>query len=350
MRYSKTTISLLAFLCGVFVAIPAAQAATITVTSESGGTGGPDCTLRDAITAANTDTATGGCVAGNGGDTIELPVGATILLTEVDNGTDFGNGLPRVSTEISINGNGSTVERDRADKTPQFRIFWVAGDGRLTLQNLTVSNGSIDLETDSGGGGIVNVGILTLTDSTVSNNEAGFGGGIANFTTATVTNTTFSGNFGSLAGGGIFNTGVLTLTDSTFSGNFGGALGGGGILNIGTSMLTNTTINGNVDDGFGGGGIFNPGILTLTDSTVCGNLPGQILGAYTDGGGNLVADKCPPCPADLDGDGAVGASDLAILLGTWGPVPTPDPPDFDGDGDVDAFDLAILLGAWGPCR
>ena len=54
-------------------------------------------------------------------------------------------------------------------------------------------------------------------------------------------------------------------------------------------------------------------------------------------------------PADLDGDGNVGALDLAMLLGTWGPVPTPDPPDFDGDGDVDAFDLAILLGNWGPC-
>ncbi len=55
------------------------------------------------------------------------------------------------------------------------------------------------------------------------------------------------------------------------------------------------------------------------------------------------------CEADLDGDGSVGAFDLAILLGAWGPVPTPDPPDFDGDGDVDAFDLAILLGAWGSC-
>ncbi|MCZ6655413.1 MAG: FG-GAP-like repeat-containing protein, partial [Planctomycetota bacterium] len=60
---------------------------------------------------------------------------------------------------------------------------------------------------------------------------------------------------------------------------------------------------------------------------------------------------CEPmeCEADLDGDGSVGAFDLAILLGAWGPVPTPDPPDFDGDGDVDAFDLAILLGAWGSC-
>ena len=55
---------------------------TIVVTTDSGGTGGPDCTLRDAITAANTDTATGGCQAGNGADTIELPSASIITLTE----------------------------------------------------------------------------------------------------------------------------------------------------------------------------------------------------------------------------------------------------------------------------
>lgn len=52
-----------------------------------------------------------------------------------------------------------------------------------------------------------------------------------------------------------------------------------------------------------------------------------------------------PCPADLDGDGSVGAPDLAILLGSWGGG---GPADFDGGG-VGASDLAILLGSWGPC-
>ncbi len=55
-----------------------------------------------------------------------------------------------------------------------------------------------------------------------------------------------------------------------------------------------------------------------------------------------------PCPADFDDDGTVGASDLAILLGAWGPNPG-HPADFDDDGDVDAADLAQLLGTWGPC-
>ncbi|MEE9212963.1 MAG: hypothetical protein V3U29_09935 [Phycisphaeraceae bacterium] len=54
------------------------------------------------------------------------------------------------------------------------------------------------------------------------------------------------------------------------------------------------------------------------------------------------------CPADLDGDGSVGAADLANLLGAWGPNPG-HPADFNGDDVVGPFDLAILLGAWGPC-
>jgi len=48
-------------------------------------------------------------------------------------------------------------------------------------------------------------------------------------------------------------------------------------------------------------------------------------------------------PADLDGDGVVGAPDLAILLGNWGGAGTGD---LDGDGVVGPADLAALLGAW----
>ena len=55
------------------------------------------------------------------------------------------------------------------------------------------------------------------------------------------------------------------------------------------------------------------------------------------------------CPQDLDGNGSVGAADLAILLGSWGPCERC-AADFDGDGVVNAAHLAQLLGAWGMCR
>ncbi len=53
-----------------------------------------------------------------------------------------------------------------------------------------------------------------------------------------------------------------------------------------------------------------------------------------------------PCPADLDGDGQVGASDVALLLGSWG---GPGAADLDMDGSVGAGDLALMLGGWGVC-
>jgi subtilisin family serine protease len=56
-----------------------------------------------------------------------------------------------------------------------------------------------------------------------------------------------------------------------------------------------------------------------------------------------------PMPADLDGDGAVGPSDLAILLGAWGSCADCDgacQADLDGDCAVGPSDLALLLGGW----
>jgi uncharacterized membrane protein len=70
--------------------------------------------------------------------------------------------------------------------------------------------------------------------------------------------------------------------------------------------------------------------------------------------GGWIVDLNPPaaCTADIDGDGDVGASDLAVLLGAWGDCPfgVPEcPQDLDGDFVVGAADLALLLGAWGAC-
>jgi len=53
------------------------------------------------------------------------------------------------------------------------------------------------------------------------------------------------------------------------------------------------------------------------------------------------------CPADLDGDGTIGALDLASLLAAWG---SSGAADLDGDGSVGALDLAALLAAWGQCQ
>ena len=128
----------------------------------------------DAITAANTDTATGGCPAGSGADTIVLPAGSTQTLTEVNNDTYGPTGLPVISSVITIAGQGSTIARD--SEAPEFRLLAVNSTGELTLQETTVSGGSScsAVVRTTYGGGVANYGgTLTVTNSTISGNSVG---------------------------------------------------------------------------------------------------------------------------------------------------------------------------------
>lgn len=95
-------------------------AATINVTGS--------CTLVNAITAANTDTATGGCPAGSGTDTIVLPAQSTQTLTSVNNTTFGPTGLPVVTSRITLAGQGSTLVR--AGNAPEFRLLAVDVGGQ----------------------------------------------------------------------------------------------------------------------------------------------------------------------------------------------------------------------------
>jgi hypothetical protein len=60
--------------------------------------------------------------------------------------------------------------------------------------------------------------------------------------------------------------------------------------------------------------------------------------------GDGILDACQGSPADLDGDGCVGGSDLGVLFTNWG---TDGVGDLDGDGTVGSADLGTLLAAWG---
>lgn len=78
--------------------------------------------------------------------------------------------------------------------------------------------------------------------------------------------------------------------------------------------------------------------------------PAAFLVDYRDGpanGGPAIVEVVP-APGDLDADGLIGASDLAILLGSWGACANC-PADLNDDATVDAVDLALMLGSWGFC-
>lgn len=89
-----------------------------------------------------------------------------------------------------------------------------------------------------------------------------------------------------------------------------------------------------------------PAGVTLQDSRGLTDSGDFAFGANFLAGESGVYRAQLPVLGDLNGDGVVNATDLAMLLGAWGPVgPLPEA-DLNGDGDVNAADLAILLGAW----
>jgi probable HAF family extracellular repeat protein len=81
----------------------------------------------------------------------------------------------------------------------------------------------------------------------------------------------------------------------------------------------------------------------LTKATGIDN-EGRIVGVGKHFGLQRAFELLPRAAADLDADGSVGATDLALLLGAWdGSDATFD---LTGDGQIGAADLAVLLGAW----
>ncbi len=237
------------------------------------------CSLVNAIKAANTNTPVNTCSAGDAGvtDTIVLQNSTTYSLNTVNDTTTGPSGLPRIDSAITIQGNGATITR--SGTAPAMRLFLVMPGAVLTLDNVTVSNGSVT----GHGGGIVNGGTINLINgTTLSGNKAsgGYGGGLFNNYTASavVKDSVISGNVASIGGGLANFKSNVTLTNSTVSGNSastngGGVKGGGGIFNYHSIVkVTTSTISGNSAGSSSGGGLLNyDGTVTVTASTISNN-------------------------------------------------------------------------------
>ena len=98
--------------------------------------------VSDLITAINAANTAGGS------NTIDLS--GTYDITAVDNYWYGPDGLPAITSDLTIEGdptNGAIIERSAAPLTPNFRIFYVAAaqsgltQGTLTLENVTLDNG-----------------------------------------------------------------------------------------------------------------------------------------------------------------------------------------------------------------
>jgi predicted outer membrane repeat protein len=296
----------------VFTTTPA-RAATITVTSKLDTADPGNCRLRDAIIAANTNTATGDCPAGIAGlDTIGFSLGILCNVTPCT--ITLASALPTVTEDLTINGNNATISG-----VTGIRVFDLA-DVTVTISNLSIVNGNV-----AGLGGAINMSdavstagtTLTLTNVFFSNNHADYGGAIYEPRgTLTIVNCNFSGNSAGISGGAILEErsgSILVVADSLFSGNTavddGGALGlvsvafisgstfsgnfaafGGAISKVvlGDLHLTNTVFENNAATGqttATGGALYiyqNVGTATLTNVTISGN-------SSTDSGGGIHA-------------------------------------------------------------
>lgn len=203
--------------------------------------------LKNALTAANPP------------HVINLAANGVYTLTTIDNTNSFGpNGLPEINRNITINGNGATIVRN--PDAPEFRIFFIATNGSLTLNNLTVKNGKIVSNDPSyGGGGAYNSGILNINNSSFTENQTTANGGA-------ITNLLEAG------ASGTFLTATLNVNNSHFSANTTEGFGGGAIYNatgvkisssgpLGSvaviARITNSTFSVNQTNRGVGGAIFN---------------------------------------------------------------------------------------------
>ncbi len=275
-------------------------------------------------------------------DTINLANGSTYTLSPANDGripfpADGVNGLPSITSELSINGNGSNIVGS-ASNIPcdgvgvEFRIFHVSQTGDLILNDISVSNGCASGNNSNGGGiyidccflarleinnsmlfgnsallsggaihnnkgtlivnnstlsgnsagshgGAISYVMLTspqeINDSTISGNSATFGGGVsADFNTVKINKSTISGNTSSSDGGGIFTfRSTIDMTNSTVSGNSSDTQGGGIFIFSRNSFISNSTIYGN-SAGTEGSGIFSNGNLELSNTIIANNLFG----------------------------------------------------------------------------
>jgi CSLREA domain-containing protein len=254
----------------VLTASPA-QAATIDVTTTADDYNtGATCSLREALQAANTDAAYGGCAAGSGADTIRL--GTTQQTYNLTRATNLV-----IVHSVTIDGRGSIIKGTQSAKglyvndniSLSLKNVAITGfgtstplavKGKATLKNVDIhDNVSTSVPPQTLGIWVDPTGELYATDSSLRNNSA-------------------------IKGGGIYNVGGhVVLTNVTIANNFSSQYGGG-IMTVsgGDAYLYNCTVSGNRANGYQGGGVYvgDTSFTQIFSSTIVNNSSGQ-------GGGGL---------------------------------------------------------------
>lgn len=211
-----------------------------------------DCSLREAIAAANSDGSIefmpnlNGLLSLNSGLTITKNLTIKASQNRSDQLTITNNNLYRMFTislkstfrisNLTFLGNNSQNQNGG--------IIWNQNGiiiiyGCVFQQNFATSGGAIQNES----------GVVSIDNSTFESNHATTGGAISSLGGSIfITNTTFHGNTATM-GGALQNlAGKLTIKNSTFQGNLAGS-GGAIFNNSGNISITSGTFHGNSQGG-----------------------------------------------------------------------------------------------------
>ena len=307
-----------------------ASAAIITVTTSVDGFNDMDgqCSLREAIHAANTNMDVDGCSGTNvsgsfGADRIVFtPTISVITLTiptgSVPNNNDDNEYLdldvvvdqdPGDTTvfTLTIQGSGVTVIRDPA--LFQDRIFDIlppgsgAVAGGVRIENLFIQTGSATNANEEtvpntevcylGGGGVRHRsgGLLEIASGTVRFNDAdGNGGGICQDGGSLRLDSFpfIANNQAALGGGGIYISGTADLT-ATLERNDAQSDGGGVYVGAGSTVtVTSSNVNNNNANQGDGGGFWNAGALTINGGSYNTNQAQDGGGIYNASNGSVT--------------------------------------------------------------
>jgi len=308
LSFSPTRLALLGLAALPLAAVlllpsQAHSQATFTVNStadddDSVCDAGPgDCTLREAINAANADAAA---------DTIEFNIGAGTPTINVSAG-----GLPAISQPVTINGNSGGATRIELNGTGT--IAGVAGltiaGGGSTIRALVINSfagDGVDILGPSGGNKVEGSFIGTAAAGTAALGNSGYGvyvinspgntiGGTAAAARNVISGNSFSGVLIDDGGAsGNLVQGNFIGTDVAGASPLGNGEGGVVVFNAPSNIIGGTEAGaGNVISANGG----NAGVEIGNTATATGNLvQGNLIGTDKDG----------TCTLDLDGNCPLG--------------------------------------------
>ena len=286
---------------------------TVNTTDDEINTDG-DCSLREAVVAANTDTAVDACTAGSGADTISLPAGTFAIGAALSTpGEDAAaTGDLDLLGEVTLDGihrNTTIVSGGDFD-----RVFDVHPSADVTLSDMTIRNG--DPQGANGGGVRSTSAEISLLRVIVLNNTTGAsgmpdGGGLyLSDSVATINISRFEDNTATNHGGAIFVDGTSQLIIDNSHIEDSTAASGAGLTNFGPVTSRWNIIADNTATAGGGGGILANGALILLNTTLSGNMTtGSGGGLQVDGGATAelfnvtIADNTANSDSDATGTG-----------------------------------------------